>query len=203
MKLDYAAIKMKLNASETNTLEFKPDFSDGDPVETKIFDTIVAMANTNGGNIIVGVSEGKTRQIMGTRYSEISLENRISQWIQDYVDPPNLNVEIYGIESPPDPKLIGIEVHGEEGRYFGKRNTGRSSTKPTLYTLLRRSNGSTIVEDFQTFISVVLGRGLARLMQEQIGRAWIGSGTDHGQKVSYEFDRLVLYCRNYGRIPAA
>jgi Putative DNA-binding domain len=202
---------MRLNSSETNDFEFKPDFSKNDAVETKTFDTIIAMANTAGGNIVVGVSEGIPRKITGTHSNEISLENRISQLIQEYVDPPSLNVEIYSIESTiEDSKLIGVEVHREEGKYFGKRSFGRNSTKPSTYTLLLRSNGSTFVVDFQTFISIVLGRGLTGflmnkdLMQEQVGRAWIGPGTSplNHQKVSYEFDQLALYCRNYGQHPA-
>jgi predicted HTH transcriptional regulator len=135
LRLNYAAVKTKLNLSETNNLEFKPNFSKGDAVEAKIFDTIIAMANTTGGNIVVGVSEENPRKIVGASHSVIDLENRISQWIKEYVDPPNLNVEIYSIDSSTDPKLIGIEVHGEEGRYFGKRHFGRSSGKPSSYTL--------------------------------------------------------------------
>jgi hypothetical protein len=52
----------------------------------------------------------------------------------------------------------------------------------------------------QTFTS----RKQTALMQEQIGRAWIGGAIDSTRrsKVRYENDRFVLRCKNYGKIVA-
>lgn len=42
------------------------------------------------------------------------------------------------------------------------------------------------------------------IMEEQLGRAWIGPGSDirTGQKISVNFNRLILHCKNYGQQPA-
>jgi hypothetical protein len=50
----------------------------------------------------------------------------------------------------------------------------------------------------------ILSKKQTGLIQEQIGRAWIGASTEslNSPKVRKEGDRLVLYCRNYGNIPA-
>lgn len=50
----------------------------------------------------------------------------------------------------------------------------------------------------------ILSKKQTGLIQEQIGRAWIGASTEslNEPKVRKEGDRLVLYCKNYGSIPA-
>jgi hypothetical protein len=47
-------------------------------------------------------------------------------------------------------------------------------------------------------------RKQTHLMQQSIGRAWIGGGTDPRteRKIVRNVDRLVLYCKNYGQLPA-
>jgi hypothetical protein len=47
-------------------------------------------------------------------------------------------------------------------------------------------------------------RKQTHLMQQSIGRAWIGGGTDPLTqcKIAIRVDRLILYCKNYGQLPA-
>jgi predicted HTH transcriptional regulator len=101
LKLEYTDVLTRLNWSESNDLEFKPDFVKDDKVESKIFDTLIAMSNTKGGNIVIGLSEPQNspREIKGTNRSEIEIGDRLSHMIKEYVDPPTLVTDVYSIQS--------------------------------------------------------------------------------------------------------
>jgi hypothetical protein len=195
LKLEYTDVLTRLNWSESNDLEFKPDFVKDDKVESKIFDTLTAMSNTEGGNIVIGVSEPQNspREIKGTNRSETEIGDRLSHMIREYVDPPTLVTDVYSIQSLDKPKLIGIESHHEAGRYFSKRFHGRSTTKPTTYTFLLRVNGDTVIVDFSTFISIVQGKGLVSFLGKETEPPELPLSI-RGYESSYEdFNRRLGY----------
>lgn len=77
MKLTYQDVKVRLHWSESNDLEFKPDFKEKYWQNDRIFDTIVAMANNEGGNIIIGINEftsKHTRRIIGTNLHQVPIQ---------------------------------------------------------------------------------------------------------------------------------
>jgi predicted HTH transcriptional regulator len=146
LKLTYKDVKTRLYWSESNDLEFKPDFKDKNWQYDRIFDTIVAMANNEGGNIIIGINESPskhTRYLTGTNYDAIQLGDKLHQLIYEYVDHTDLSLDVYVIEDKGknNPKLIGIEIKSKAKRFYAKRYHGRSTTKSTSYTLLLRVNG--------------------------------------------------------------
>jgi hypothetical protein len=50
-------------------------------------------------------------------------------------------------------------------------------------------------------VQTLLTRKQTRLMQEQVGRAWIGSEKE-GISIIYDTDRLAVHCKNYGNVPS-
>jgi predicted HTH transcriptional regulator len=126
LKLTYQNVKTRLHWSESNELEFKPDFKEKNWQDDRIFDTIVAMANNEGGNIIMGINESPlkhTRHIIGTNRDVLELGDKLHQLIHEYVDPIGLSLNVYTIEAKnkSDPKLIGIEIKNEARRFYVKR----------------------------------------------------------------------------------
>lgn len=164
MKLRYKDVKTRLNWSESNDLEFKPDFKEKNWQNDRIFDTVIAMANSEGGNIVIGINESplKHRRIIGTKYNASELGDKLHQLVYEYIDPTDLKLDVYDIEDKGknNPKLTGIEIKSKAKRFYGKRYHGHSTAKSTTYTLLLRVNGQTITSDFLTFINHIFGRSL-------------------------------------------
>lgn len=74
------------NLGETSTLQFKERVTDA----YKVAAEIVAMSNTKGGMIIVGIND-KTGEINGLSYDEIrDTSNLLSSAASDNVEPPVL-----------------------------------------------------------------------------------------------------------------
>ena len=74
------------NIGETSTLQFKERVTDA----YKVAAEIVAMSNTKGGMIIVGIND-KTGEINGLSYDEIrDTSNLLSSAASDNVEPPVL-----------------------------------------------------------------------------------------------------------------
>lgn len=161
--MTYQEVKARLLWSESKDLEFKPDFKENDWQHDRIFDTIIAMANNEGGNIIIGIEESESkyqRRIIGTNHYVTRLGDKLHQLIREYVDPMDLSLDVYPIESKGrnNPKLIGLEVKNQPKRFYAKRYYGRSTSKPVTYALFLRINGQTITTDFMTFINFVYGK---------------------------------------------
>jgi hypothetical protein len=78
-------------------------------------------------------------------------------------------------------------------------------TAPWWLDILTAAGGAaTAAALFVVAYQAKLTRRQTDLMQQSIGRAWIGGGADprFGLKVVRNVDRLVLYCKNYGQLPA-
>ena len=80
------------NTRESHVLEYKPnlDFKDDDP-DVVFAKKISSFANTFGGFLIVGVTEGKgdkKNQIWGFDDSEDRFRRRVNHVTYDWVSPP-------------------------------------------------------------------------------------------------------------------
>src|SRR6266487_1707732 len=74
---------------EGKTLEFKRDLSSPGP----IMKTVVAFANTAGGDLVIGVDDG-THDVVGVR-DPLANEERLANLIGDRIEPPILpDIEI-------------------------------------------------------------------------------------------------------------
>ena len=73
-----------IKKGESDSLEFKREFPDK---EKKVLKTIVAFANGNGGNIIIGIDD-KTFDIIGVNDDEVfKIKDKISNSISDNISP--------------------------------------------------------------------------------------------------------------------
>ncbi|ERM81306.1 hypothetical protein P872_10155 [Rhodonellum psychrophilum GCM71 = DSM 17998] len=97
-KKDNEFIKQILKQSESEILDFKQNISS----LSKIAKTLVSFANTQGGQIIVGISDKK-------RITKIDAEEEIYM------------IEKSSLEYCHPPVLFGIEVY--EGNFGGENNT--------------------------------------------------------------------------------
>ena len=182
VRLTFGEIERRLNSGlgEDERLEFKPDlFQNKKGINNPILKGIVALANTQGGNLVIGIKQEKEKWIItGTKYDEEYVKNWLSQIVYEYVEPgpDRLLFRVYPIISEEkNKKCIGIEVVKRPQTYFAIRHSGRSSTKPTSYYFPIRIGASTRLLDFQSFVHNIFGdwlRGLSALSKVEIARQY-------------------------------
>lgn len=106
-------IEELLRREEGKTLEFKRDLSS----PQNLLKTLVAFANTAGGQVIVGVDD-KTRSPAGIE-SPLDEEERLCNLIADSISPRLVpNVEMTTIE---DKTLLMVEVFRADPDHTGSR----------------------------------------------------------------------------------
>jgi ATP-dependent DNA helicase RecG len=130
-----------LKLEEGKTLEFKENASSLEP----IIRTVIAFANTAGGNIIIGI-RNKTKEVIGIK-NVLENEERIANKIYDSIEPaifPDLTITSWRKK-----ELIIIQVPHSIGPFFLKSkkmiqstyvrfgSTNRIADKNTIEELLR------------------------------------------------------------------
>ncbi len=94
-------IEQLLQSPEGKTLEFKRDISSPQP----LLKTLVAFANTAGGRLIIGVTDG--RQVIGVE-DPLAEEERLCNMIADAIAPRLVpNIELFTVQ---DKTLLLVEV---------------------------------------------------------------------------------------------
>lgn len=152
---NFQHLESLVDVGESIILEFKSENVVEDKGnENPILRGTVALANTRGGNLVIGVEKrGEKHEIVGTSYNQDFIQNHISQLIDSYVDPPNLPFTAYSIKSEEE-KVICIAIHVDRGpTKYALRHFGRKSQKYGYHMLMRIGDSSREV-DFGTFWSV-------------------------------------------------
>ncbi len=136
---------------EGKTLEFKRDLSSPGP----IMKTVVAFANTAGGDLVIGVDDG-THDVVGVR-DPLANEERLANLIADRIEPPILpDIEIvpwrtvnvlfaHIADSPLRPHRIKSE--GAGGVYVRVGSTSRRAGQELISELSRYAHGRTFDEE--------------------------------------------------------
>jgi predicted HTH transcriptional regulator len=134
---------------EGKTLEFKENAS----ARAKILSTVIAFANTSGGQIVIGVKD-KTRQLVGVQDSQ-RLAESLANMIHDSVEPKLLpNIEVISFRNK---QLVSIEIYPSVLRPHYERSKGKfkssyirigSTTRLADADLLKTIERSTIVKSF-------------------------------------------------------
>lgn len=111
--MDLAAL---LQREEGKTLEFKRDLSSPD----KVLQTLVALANTAGGVLLIGV-ENRTKEVRGVA-DPLREEERLANLIADQIDPRLVpTVEIVAWRKA---QVIAVEVYPSQNRPHYLRHLG-------------------------------------------------------------------------------
>lgn len=117
---------LDLSKDESNTLEYK------EKVVDKVFETLSALCNTNGGNVILGVTDNK--EVVGIDLSNGKQESIINKTIDLLGIQPEINV--FNID---DKKVMKIAVQKSsnpipyKGKYYKRVcNTTREMHREEL-----------------------------------------------------------------------
>lgn len=148
-----------IREGESIILEFKPENDvEEKGYENRILRGVVALANTRGGNLVIGVEKrGNKHKIAGTLYTQDYILNWISALINSYVDPPDLSFNAYEIESSEkDIRCVCIFVEPSVIKH-ALRHYGRKSQRLGYHLFLRIGDSSREV-DFGTFWSVAFNK---------------------------------------------
>jgi len=152
---DFGHLENLVREGESIVLEFKPENDVNEKGnENRILRGVVALANTRGGNLVIGIEKiGDKHEIVGTSSNQDFILNWLSQLINSYVDPPDLIFNVYTIEFlEKNKKCICIFVERSVTKH-ALRHYGRKSQKLGYHLLLRIGDSSREV-DFSTFWSV-------------------------------------------------
>lgn len=127
--MEWTDILNRIAAGEGEYTEFKPNFKD----KSKVGKAICAFANTNGGLVLLGVSD--TQQIIGVDENSEQLQERLTSFLQSGCSHPvsarlgrhnDPNGWVHWIEVP---RQRGFEPMRHDGRVWVRR--GRSSVEPS------------------------------------------------------------------------
>ncbi|MBW4438997.1 MAG: ATP-binding protein [Pleurocapsa minor GSE-CHR-MK-17-07R] len=160
--LDHNDITELIGLPETITLDFKRQLDDQN--SSSILKCITAMANTQGGRIIVGIDEDGTlaSEIIGIPNEQLeNVRSRLRNWCNALIDPriPNLDIHPVSLEggeksviviSIPAPTLLA--PHQEKNsRLFHKRYP--AGNDPMTYQELRMmfNQALTLAETLHTY----------------------------------------------------
>lgn len=88
--LNFEYLEKLVREGESILLEFKPENDvEEKGNENRILRGVVALANTRGGNLVIGVEKrGNTHKIVGISLTQDYILNWLSGLINSYVDPP-------------------------------------------------------------------------------------------------------------------
>jgi hypothetical protein len=176
LKLTFEELERRLSAGlgEDESLEFKPHlFESQKGIKNPILKGVVALANSQGGNLVIGVEQRKGAWVIcGTTHNEEDVKNWFSQIVYEYVEPDGLPFRVYPIISTEkNLRCVAIEVGEPRGRYFAVRYSGRSSKKePSYYFPLRLGDSNRLV-DFHSFVRNVFSNwvmGLSAVSEREI-----------------------------------
>ncbi len=127
--MEWTDILNRIAAGEGEHTEFKPNFKD----KSKVGRAICAFANTNGGLVLLGVSDAQ--QIIGVDEDGEQLQERLTSFLQSGCSYPvsarlgrhnDPNGWVHWIEVP---RQRGFEPMRHDGRVWVRR--GRSSVEPS------------------------------------------------------------------------
>ncbi len=160
---------------ETERLEFKSDMYQSKGIENPILRGIVALANTQGGNLIIGLKkneETNKHDIIGCSESVEDVKNKLHSWLHDYIDPPNLEYDVYRIDTASNKHCIGIEVKKKADKIYAIRAKARTHQykqgnlidNPTSYFLVKRYGSSTKKLEFFRFTRDVFSEWVSSLL---------------------------------------
>jgi predicted HTH transcriptional regulator len=139
-------ISRLITMPEGKTLEFKRDLSS----PKNIIKTLVAFANTAGGNLFIGVEDG-TKEIIGVS-NPLDEEERLCSLIADSIAPRLVpDVELVTVDGK---TILGVEVYPsgqrphrvrkegpEEGVYVRLGSTNRKADRELIAELQRSASG--------------------------------------------------------------
>ena len=135
-----------ISMQEGKTLEFKRDISS----PKNIIKTLVAFANTAGGNLFIGIEDG-TKEIIGVS-NPLDEEERLCSLIADSISPRLVpDVELMTVEGK---TLLGVEVYPSgsrphwvkreghiDGVYVRLGSTNRKADRELIAELQRSASG--------------------------------------------------------------
>lgn len=134
---------------EGKILEFKENATSRE----KILNTVIAFANTSGGQIIIGVKD-KTKQLVGVEDSQ-QLAESLANMIHDSIEPKLLpNIEVISFRNK---QLLAIEIYPSALRPHYERSKGKikstyirigSTTRLADTDLLKAIERSVVVRSF-------------------------------------------------------
>ncbi|MDE0135366.1 MAG: putative DNA binding domain-containing protein [Acidimicrobiaceae bacterium] len=127
--MQWTDILNRIAAGEDQFTEFKPHFRDRD----KVGKTICAFANTDGGLVVLGVSD--SRHVIGVTEDSEQVQERLTSFLQTGCSSP-VSARLGRHEDPLGwvhwievPRLRGFEPMRYDGRVWVRR--GRSSVEPS------------------------------------------------------------------------
>lgn len=175
VKLSYDDLVREKDIGETERLEFKSNMYQSKGIENPVLKGIVALANTQGGNLIIGLRKNKKtnkHEIIGCSENVDDVKNKLHSWLHFYIDPPNLEYDVYRIDIPPNKHCIGIEVKKREDKIYAIRAEPRTYqhkqnrwiNDPTSYFLVKRYGESSEKLDFFSFTRDVFGEWVSSLL---------------------------------------
>ena len=158
MNLSFKELENRLASGrlEDETLEFKSDlFEHKKGHKNDILKGVVALANAEGGKLVIGISESENGEctIRGIDKDSEYVRKWISSLVYDYVEPDGLNFTVYPIKSTQkNAECIVIDVKKQKGKYFAIRHFSRKSQKNTSYYLPLRIGESNRFLEFDRFL---------------------------------------------------
>lgn len=158
VKLSYADLEKAKKQSETEMLEFKSEmFKSLKGIANPVLKGVVALANTHGGNLVVGLKYDemtKEHKIIG--YDELEfVKSMLHNWLYDWIEPSTLEYEVYPIEVSNKPTCIGIEVIKKRDEIYAVRakektyKTGQKRKIPAYFLVKRYGDSSRLIEFFR------------------------------------------------------
>ncbi|MDI3486077.1 MAG: ATP-dependent helicase RecG [Methanolobus sp.] len=118
-----------ISMQEGKTLEFKRDISS----PKNIIKTLVAFANTAGGNLFIGVEDG-TKEVIGVS-NPLDEEERLCSLIADSISPRLVpDVELMTVEGK---TLLGVEVYPSGSRPHWVKREGHILPMTLTLVLLK------------------------------------------------------------------
>ncbi len=150
---NFKQLEQLVKDGESQILEFKLDnYARELGHKNPILRGVVALANTRGGNLVIGIRKGEDiHQIVGMEFTQDYIVNWFSQLVNSYVDPPDISFTVYELKAEDGMiKCIGIHVP-RSGTKYAIRYAGRDSEKDPSYYLLMRIGESTRSVAFADF----------------------------------------------------
>lgn len=148
--------------SESDILEYKNYRSDEDADRHKddIINSVVALANKEGGYFIIGVDDN--RKVVYTTISYSRFKDKVEKWMDSYVDPRGLLSLSIDLISDNNGQCIIIYVYNKPGTCFARRTDGREKGV-TFYSFPYRIGASTKILNFEEFFKIYMQKFLESL----------------------------------------
>ena len=108
-------------AYEHQTLEFKTDADFTEKALTEFLRDVSAMANAEGGDMIIGIaedSEGRAKEVRKTQHADLeNLESRIRNHCANHIDPPLVSIRFHPVHlAPADTRSFCGSIKGGQVR---------------------------------------------------------------------------------------